>query len=158
MDEKITAAEEIFDTLPDLAFFESLPRSGTDDFFFEGLISMVRTAVLSLQSGIHLEKNKRVKNLSVELINLKKDYAANFFRIQEIERTLSELSEQKLRSELENYKIFDRLNSEKITPYFMKLARVQNKTPDISKIRGDRNETLSEKALGDHVTGTYHDL
>jgi hypothetical protein len=35
---------------------------------------------------------------------------------------------------------------------------VQNKTPDISIIRGDRNETLSEPDLGNHVTGTYRDL
>jgi hypothetical protein len=56
--EKITEAEDIFDTLPDLGFFEGLPRTGTDDFFFEGIVSMVRTAVLSLQSCIHIEKNK----------------------------------------------------------------------------------------------------
>jgi hypothetical protein len=121
-------------------------------------VSKVRTSVLSLQAGIHLEKNKVEKEMGCELINLKKNYTDNFYRIQELERTLSACNESRLKDELENYKVFDRLNCEKITPYFMKLARAQNSSPDITKIRGDVGEVLSEVELEKHVTKFYRNL
>jgi hypothetical protein len=68
--EIITEAESIFNTFPPLDYFENLPRDGSDEFFFKGLVSMVRTSVLSLQAGIHLEKNKVEKEMGCELINL----------------------------------------------------------------------------------------
>jgi hypothetical protein len=40
----------------------------------------------------------------------------------------------------------------------MKLAKVHNAAPDISKIRGTNGEILNETELGKHVTDTYSDL
>jgi hypothetical protein len=156
--ELIGEAEAIFETLPELEIFENLPRTGSDEFFFEGLVSIVRIAVLSLQSSIHKEKNKHISNLKTELINLKENYLTNFLQISEIERTLSAANEQDLKEELDNYKIFDRLNNEKITPYFMNLARAQNSGPDINVIRDDNGKVLTELELEQHVTGFYKNL
>jgi hypothetical protein len=66
---RIEEVENIFETLPDLEFFEELPRSGSDDFFFEGLISTVRTSVLSLQAGIHLGKKQKSKKLTIGIVD-----------------------------------------------------------------------------------------
>jgi hypothetical protein len=151
-------AEAIFETLPELNYFENLPLSCSDEFFFEGLVATVRTALMTAQADIHRERNILTKNMIAELSNLKQNYNTNLLRITDIERALAEQNETKLRDELENYKIFDRLNSEKLTPYFMKLARSQNKAECLSKVRGDRGEVLDEEGLEKHVTGFYADL
>jgi hypothetical protein len=64
----------------------------------------------------------------------------------------------RLKDELANYKVFDRLNSERITPFFMKLVKTQNSTPDITQIRGDNGQNLTESELEKHVTGFYERL
>jgi hypothetical protein len=154
----ISEAESIFETLPDLEFFEQLPRESSADFFFEGLVSVVKTSVLSLQAGIYKEKNNLLDNLKSELLNLKQNYDANFHGIVALEDRLAQLTEQSLRDDLENYKIFDRLNNEKLTPYFMKLAKAQNSSPDITIIRGDLGEELDTQQLNEHVTSTYEKI
>jgi hypothetical protein len=118
----LVSAEEILETLPELEFFENLPLTVTDDFFFEGLVSIIRTSILSLQSLIHKEKNRNLTAQHLELSNLKRDYRANFFQIRELEKSLTDQNELRLKEELSNYKVFDRLNSERITPFFMKLV------------------------------------
>jgi hypothetical protein len=80
--EKIEEAEAIFEMLPGLDYFEGLPLSISDDYFFEGMISTVRTYLLSVQASIHLEKNKITRVMSRELANLKENYEANFLRIK----------------------------------------------------------------------------
>jgi hypothetical protein len=40
----------------------------------------------------------------------------------------------------------------------MKLARVQNTSPDLSKIKGDTGEDLTENELGKKITDFYADL
>jgi hypothetical protein len=50
-------AGDIFESLPDLDFFQNLSLSCDDDLFFEALISIVRTTALSLQSDLNKSKN-----------------------------------------------------------------------------------------------------
>jgi hypothetical protein len=71
---------------------------------------------------------------------------------------LTDQNELRLKEELSNYKVFDRLNSERITPIFMKLVRSQNSSPDITKIRGDNGQNLSDANLEKHITGFYERL
>jgi hypothetical protein len=154
----IELAEAIFEQLPQLHFFETLPLTASDYFFFEGMVSTVRTSLLSVQASIHLEKNKALKELSIELSNLKKNYDNNRLQIKNLELALTDLNESYLRDELDNYKIFDKLNNERLTPFFIKLARVQNTSPDLSKIKGDTGEDLTEDDLGKKITDFYADL
>jgi hypothetical protein len=154
----IELAEAIFEQLPQLHFFETLPLTSSDDFFFEGMVSAVRTSLLSVQASIHLEKNKALKELSIELSSLKNNYDNNSLQIKNLEQALTDLNESYLRDELDNYKIFDKLNNERLTPFFMKLAKVQNTSPDLSKIKGDTGEDLTENELGKKITDFYADL
>jgi hypothetical protein len=78
----IELAEAIFEQLPQLHFFETLPLTSSDDFFFEGMVSAVRTSLLSVQASIHLEKNKALKELSIELSSLKNNYDNNSLQIK----------------------------------------------------------------------------
>jgi hypothetical protein len=95
-------AVEIFETLPDLQYFENLPLSCTDEYFFEGMVANIRMSILSAQANIHFEKNRAVRTLINELMLLKQDYNRNFLRIKEVEQVLTDLNENKLRDELEN--------------------------------------------------------
>jgi hypothetical protein len=52
----------------------------------------------------------------LELNDLKKNYQVNMRRIFDLENEISNIQENELRTELENYKNFERLNNEKITP------------------------------------------
>jgi hypothetical protein len=71
---------------------------------------------------------------------------------------LTEYNENSLREELENYKVFDRLNNERLTLFFMKLVRIQNSAPDLSQLRGDLGEELNDVNLEKHVTKFYRNL
>jgi Reverse transcriptase (RNA-dependent DNA polymerase) len=152
-------AEAIFETMPELEIFHNLPLSCSEDFFFDGLVSVVKTSLLSLQANIHLEKNKTVNNLKLNLQNLKQNFGLNCNEIFNLERSLSEIQENQLKEELANYKIFDRLNNEKITPYFMKLVRSNNSEADLSVIKkGDGTVFNSEVERGEYITDFYSDL
>jgi hypothetical protein len=123
------------------------------------MISIVRTSQLSLQHDIHKQKNAAEKIMRDELNNLKRDYVGNANRIFYLERVLSELTEEKLKDELANYKIFDRLNNEKITPFFMRLARAHNQNDDIEKIKSDTGTKFEDKkGHEDYVTNFYQTL
>jgi hypothetical protein len=109
-------ARDIFETLPNLEFFLNLTLACDDDFFFEGLISIVRNSTLSVQSDLFKYKNNHKNFLKNRLESLKKDFLQNSREIFELESELTMITEIELKDELASYKIFDRLNTEKITP------------------------------------------
>jgi hypothetical protein len=155
----IEEAENIFETLPGLNYFLNLPLSCEDDFFFEGLISVVKSATLSIQADLFKTKNKYKKRLCDEIDLLKKDYNRNAMQIFDIENTLTLYIESELKSELENYKKFERLNNEKITPYFMRLVKGSNNTADLSKIKNDAgNAFQSDTDRENYITEFYKKL
>jgi hypothetical protein len=122
------------------------------------MVSAVRTSLLSVQASVHAEKNRVLRNMTRELKTLKENYPGNFMQIKELELDLANYNENSLREELEEYKIFNKLNNEKLTPFFMKLVRIQNTVPDLSKIKGENGEDLSEIKLEKHVTKFYRNL
>jgi hypothetical protein len=82
--------------------------------------------------------------MTARLNGLKEDYTRNAAEIFQIESQLSDINETNLREELKNYKVFDRLNNEKITPVFMKMAKSQTKSPEIDRIKNDTGTLLTE--------------
>ncbi len=62
-------------------------------------------------------------DLLEKINNLKLDYNANIDEIIERENELSKKIEEEARAELENNDNFEYLNHEKITSYFVKLAK-----------------------------------
>jgi hypothetical protein len=72
-----------------------------------------------------------------------------------LESEINDIIEQDLRSELENYTTFERLNSEKITPYFMKLVKQSCAADSLDSIGYDDTKYTSRDA---YITEFYEDL
>jgi exonuclease III len=156
----IMGAEEIAETLPDLVFFENLPLSVTPDFFFEGLVLSVKNEILSKQAAIYKIKNFRKKILRDRIWNLKKNYSQNHEEISRQENILNNLVENELRDELTKYKVFERLNQEKITPYFMSLVKIDSTgTGNIDMICDDTGAAFeSDTDRENYITDFYQQL
>jgi hypothetical protein len=108
-----------FETLPELNWAENLEKECEDVIFFEILVNNIKNMVPKLQNNIYKVKNKRKKNLTFELKELKTNYVANQAEIFRKEKELSILIESELKAELALIKGFERMNNEKITPHFL---------------------------------------
>jgi uncharacterized protein YbcI len=128
INELLNESQDLAELLPPLEFFENLPLSTAPDVFFEGLVMSVKNEVLSKQAAIFKTKKHRKRVLADRIDALKKDIRLNQDEIFRLELILNNLVEKDLREEIMNYKSFERLNQEKITPYFMKLAKADKST------------------------------
>jgi hypothetical protein len=153
-------ALDIAHTLPNLEFFEQLPLSVDPAIFFEGLIMSVRNEILAKQSAIYRTRNHRKKILRSRIFELKKNLAENCLEIYRHERTLDNLIEQELKTELDKFKIFERVNSEKITPHFLNVIRgVSHKNADVGIICNDDDQPfVSEPEREKYITDTFADI
>jgi hypothetical protein len=69
------------------------------------------------------------------------------------------MQELDLKEELANMRVFDRLNNEKITPFFMSMAKSAQKTDDLSVICDDSGTAFTEdKDRHKHITDTFEKL
>jgi hypothetical protein len=103
-----------------------------DDLFLEGLMNNVRNHVISHQSFMLKTAKSKRKNLLDRIKNLQNDPLQNFDELTELENFLNKALDRELRHELEKLSGFEAVNSEKITPYFLSLAK-SSKCP-ISKM------------------------
>jgi hypothetical protein len=76
-------------------------------------------------------------------------------RIFDLESEISEIMENDLKTELESYKNFERLNNEKITPYFMKLVKQGCAADSLDSISYDQTKY---NAREDYISEFYEDL
>jgi Reverse transcriptase (RNA-dependent DNA polymerase) len=91
--------------------------------------------------------------------DLKKNVVANFGEISRIETELASQLEEGLKGELENMKIFDRLNNERITPYFLNLAKTISSNDSLTLIKENTGTAFREpSAQEEYITGFYRDL
>ena len=133
--------------MPDLEFLSDRALDCTYDIFFETLVLCVRNSVLKQQKFI--DKNVKLKrNRIINFIKqLKYDYEQNFNEITLQKHRLNILTEENLKSELSNFKIFEVLNSERITPNFMSLVRSSKNTHILSEIVNDANITVTNNTI-----------
>jgi exonuclease III len=158
-EELLAEAENIFETLPEFSTITDLPLSCEDDFFFEGMLSVVKSATLSIQADLFKTKNKYKNRLTSELELLKRNFDANTQQIYRIESILTNICENELREELANYKNFERLNHEKITPFFMRLAKCSQTDSDLKVIKdNDGNVFNTDIQREEFITGFYNKL
>jgi hypothetical protein len=79
--------------------------------------------------------------------------------ILRLERELANFVELELKLELQNMNVFDGLNAEKITPYFMRLARSSQKNDDLSVVKDKHgNDYESESDRQKSITKFYERL
>jgi hypothetical protein len=109
------------ENLPSMEFLNSLTLTHTPDIFLETLILCVKNNALLEQRRLIKVKNLKKSDLISRVKSLKK---VNFEErdnnaIFRAEAALSNFIEKELKNELENYKKFELLNAERITPHFM---------------------------------------
>jgi hypothetical protein len=117
------------------------PLVNCDDLFMEGLMNNVRKSVVSHQNFVFKSAKKNRVELVKKLKNLYTDPVANIDEITELENSLNKLVDSELRHELGKYSGFEVLNSEKLTPFFLSLAKasqVEAKMEDIKNANGER--------------------
>jgi hypothetical protein len=139
-----------------LFIFENLQISIEYDNFLEILIMCIRNDVLSLQRYLSLSRSLAKKNLSLALETLKTNYVANQAEIFETECQLTKISDFEMRAEVEKFKHFELINSEKITPEFVKLAKSLNTDYSLDNICDDDGIPFSNNAARkEHITNFF---
>jgi Reverse transcriptase (RNA-dependent DNA polymerase) len=72
---------------------------------------------------------------------------------------LTLLNELDLKEELSNYKIFDKLNNEKITPHFMRMTKTINSSPNLDVICDNNDTPFAEDSDRENfITNFYGSL
>jgi hypothetical protein len=120
----------------------------SSDLFMEGLINNVRNSVISHQNFVFKNAKKSRRDLESKLKVLHSDPALNLEEIIELENSLNRLVDSELRHELSKYSGFEVLNSEKITPFFLSLAKssqIEAKMEDIRDERGNNFDTADAR-------------
>ena len=150
---------EAFEDLPDLDFFENLNLGCERSTFFEVLAANVKNVTLGQQSWVFKMKNKCKSALTTNIKQLKASFNNNTHEILVLERRLSALNESELRSELCKLKNFERLNNEKITPYFLKMARSSKIDVSLDDLKNEQGTNFdSEENMHEHVTSYYENI
>ncbi len=115
------------------------PLDIDDDLFMEILINNIRNAVISHQSFIAKKSFETESKASKKLMLLKKSFIVNQDEICELESFLNNRKDLEMKARLEKHSQFDILNNEKITPYFLQLAKSSFNDAQLSDIRDDNN-------------------
>ncbi len=118
-----------------LDFFEGLALECSDVVFFETLAIILKNTTLSFQSSFYKTKNIQKNQIPTEFKNLKENYIQNSNLIFEKERQLSDIISLEFKEELTLIKNFERLNDERITPYFLRLAKTSSNSDSLESIR-----------------------
>jgi hypothetical protein len=130
------------------------------DIFMEYLLNNIRNEVISYQAFISKTINKSTLSLISRLKDMKANFPANFETISELELKLREINDIKLSATLEKNANFSTLNSERITPFFLKMAKgSQNSASlnDICDYNGDPFANLMEQKnfIRNHFAASY---
>jgi exonuclease III len=138
-----------------IEYLQNFERQVTPDVFFENLVEDCKISLITLQNRIKSAANRYRKEWTTELAALKKagTYGDNVERINHLESKLNEASERYVSERLGNYVKTELLNSEKMTPKFLKIAESSQKS-DLSVIKkpdgalftrdGDRDRYIVE--------------
>ena len=147
---------ECLEQLPNFEALNTLTLAPTPDIFLETLILCVKNNALKEQQRSIQISTARKNELIGRLKNLKIDNRPNFLLIQRTENELSRVIEAELRSELENFKRFETLNEEKITPHFMSMVKGSFKSEKPTLIRNDHGNEFESIEEQKNFVGTYY--
>jgi exonuclease III len=117
---------------------DTFPLTIDDDDFMEILINSVRNSVISYQSFISKNVALSKKNIEKKLKDLKTNVIANFNEISQLELDLRNINESEINAELEKNPNFETLNTERITPFFLKMVKGSTQEKSQTEIR-DQN-------------------
>jgi hypothetical protein len=150
---------QLLDGLPRIDYFESLDLTCDDKSFFETLIMSVKNVTLSAQHNYYKIKTISKDTLKKRIKHLKQNFVLNQDEIFALEGRLSNIVDTELREELSLLKNFERLNDEKITPYFMALAKQPASDALLSDIRNtDGTEFIDCSERERYISDYYKEL
>jgi exonuclease III len=145
--------------LPTLESLENRNISCERDTFLEVLIIGVKNSALAHQHNFFKVKNAKKKCLDKRICNLKLDFNANSGEILRLERELDNLIEMDLREEILKMKHFESLNNEKITPYFLGLAKRPQNSESLSDINRDDGTPFDNRNVrSDYIKSYYENI
>jgi exonuclease III len=136
-DDRTRTMERLTDTMEELRNHNvnTLQVTVDDDNFLEILINGIRNDVISYQAFIFKTINKSRLSLEKKIENLKLDTEGNFDEISRLEIDLRNINEIEINSELERNPNFETLHSERITPFFIKMAKGSTQERSQSEIK-----------------------
>ena len=130
-----------------------------DDFFMEGLMNNIRNEEVSHQNFASKKSKESRLILLKKLADLKLDYALNNELISELESKLNLSIDLEMRHELSKIQGFENLNNEKITPFFLKMARANKSEAKMSDIKSNDGTAFeSPTEMKNYVTEFYANI
>jgi hypothetical protein len=131
-----------------------------EDEFLELMINNIRNEVISYQSFITKTITKSFTALNKKILSLKQNFEQNFTEICELELKLREINEIKINSILEKNSNFDTIHSERITPFFLKMAKGyqhESSMSDICNYEGEQFMSPIEQKnfIREHFANSY---
>jgi hypothetical protein len=149
---------QLFENLPRVDYIESLALTCDDKSFFETLLMTIKNTTLSEQQFFYKLKSISKDNIK-KMAVLKVEYVANQDEIFALEGRLSRIVDSELRDELALVRNFEKLNDEKITPYFMALAKQATPGAVLSDIRDvDGRDFIDCTGWERYITEYYSNL
>jgi hypothetical protein len=128
------------------------------DLFMEVLLNNFRNEMTSYQSFIFKFKKQMFIQLRTKI---QENWdIGDLNEVDRLELKLEQLNEQILRDNLENSNLFDVLNNEKMTPHFLKLAKIKSGTGTLADVKDDNGnpfntDTERETYIYDHFQDIY---
>jgi exonuclease III len=155
LDQKITNIRTLID---DLSQF-NIPDFKVNidyDIFLDYYVNCIRNDVISHQRFLTKHKIALKKELCSEIETLKQDYESNFQELSVLESRLNALLDLELKAEVENFRHFEILKNEKITPEFVKLAKSLNTDYSLDDICDDEGNVFSSNsARGKYIVDFF---
>jgi hypothetical protein len=159
LEHDVAALPAAWNRVAALPYLESFERQVSPDVYFELLIENVRVDLLNLQKHIKTVESAKRNEWIRELVLLKRTgYEVHLDRIVELEKMLNDASEKLISDRLDSYIKSDVLNSEKMTPRFLKIAEknVESNLASICKNDGSPFQNSTER--GEHIANFHCDL
>ena len=139
---------------------ESMEKDIEDDIFLEYLVNCVRNDVTSFQIFCSKSASELKSKLISELSSLRNNIDDNCKLIEEKEHALNAIVDSQMKNEFEKFRHYDILNSEKITPSFLKLLKGSNRVGRLRDICNEMGEPFttaneSERFIVDYFKKIY---
>jgi hypothetical protein len=154
-----TEIREILATF-DLAFLQNSQLIVDNDDFLELLINNIRNDVIGYQAFILQMQKKAKRDLELKLDKLKKARDCDYVKISELEKELTVINDTEKSYILEKYSAFENANSERITPYFLKVINGSKNLSSLNSLKDNDgrnfNSDLERKNyIRDHFVKIY---
>jgi exonuclease III len=141
--------------LPSIETLQSYNLSCGRDVFLEILIMSIKNSSLAHQHNFFKIKNAKRKSLENKIKCLKKEFQNNTAEILQTERDLGRIVDDEMREEVLRMKMFEQLNNEKITPYFLSLAKKPQQSENLLDVRKDNGEPFDNAVERDSYIKNY---